>query len=183
VIALLLVALSLGLTNFAGSVSIGVGGVEPRLRLRVVVVFGAFEALMPIIGLLLGHAVARGLGHSASVVGGVLLGLAGLYGVLSAVRTRHHRTQASASSTAGWGHLTVVGFALSMDNLVVGFALGAYHVSLVEAVVVIALVSVAMSLVGLELGDRIGDRLGPPAQFVGALCLTAVGVAIGLGAL
>ncbi len=43
-----------------------------------------------------------------------------------------------------------------MDNLAVGFALGAYRVSLPVAALVIGAVSVAMSLAGLELGARIG---------------------------
>ena len=59
------------------------------------------------------------------------------------------------------GRLLVTGLALSMDNLVVGFAVGTFPVSLVTAVVVIAAVSVALSLVGLELGSRLGPGWEP----------------------
>jgi putative Mn2+ efflux pump MntP len=56
-VALLLVAVSLGLSNFAAAVGIGVAGIDGRTRLRVgVVVVGAFEAA--IVGLLLGHGSA-----------------------------------------------------------------------------------------------------------------------------
>ena len=57
-LALLLVALSLGLSNFAASVGIGVSGIDPRARLRVGVIFGIFETSMPIFGLLLGRSLA-----------------------------------------------------------------------------------------------------------------------------
>ena len=40
-LALLLVAVSLGLSNFAASVGIGVAGLDGRTRLRVALVFGA----------------------------------------------------------------------------------------------------------------------------------------------
>ena len=50
-LAVLLVALSLGLSNFAAAVGIGVGGVSGRTRLRVGVIFGLFEGGMPILGL------------------------------------------------------------------------------------------------------------------------------------
>jgi putative Mn2+ efflux pump MntP len=39
-LALLLVAVSLGLSNFAAAIAIGVSGVDARTRLRVAIVFG-----------------------------------------------------------------------------------------------------------------------------------------------
>ena len=65
VLALVLVALSLGLSNFAAAIGIGVSGTDARTRLRVGVIFGLFEAGMPIIGLVLGRNLATTLGHAA----------------------------------------------------------------------------------------------------------------------
>jgi manganese efflux pump family protein len=56
------------------------------------------------------------------------------------------------------GQLLVTGIALSIDNLAIGFALGAYHVNLAAAAVIIGAVSVPLSLAGLELGDRLGTN-------------------------
>ena len=56
------------------------------------------------------------------------------------------------------GQLLVTGIALSIDNLAIGFALGAYHVNLAAAAVIIGAVSVTLSLIGLELGDRPGTN-------------------------
>lgn len=55
-VTLLVVALALGLNNFAASVGLGVGGTVQRVR--VAVVFGLFEIAMPVIGLLLGRGLA-----------------------------------------------------------------------------------------------------------------------------
>ena len=41
--------LSLGMTNFAGGLAIGLAGVDVRLRLRVAVAFGLFEGGMPLL--------------------------------------------------------------------------------------------------------------------------------------
>ena len=57
-LALLLVAASLGLSNFAAAIGIGVSGVSARTRLEVGVIFGLFEAGMPIAGLALGRGLA-----------------------------------------------------------------------------------------------------------------------------
>jgi manganese efflux pump family protein len=73
------------------------------------------------------------------------------------------------------------GVALSIDNLVVGFALGTYHVSLPLAAAVIGTVSVVMSLAGLELRARIGMRAGQRGELLGSLVLIGVGLAIGTG--
>ena len=54
-----------------------------------------------------------------------------------------------AGQPTGW--LLVSGAALSIDNLAVGFALGAFHVSLALAAIVIGVISISMSLIGLEL--------------------------------
>jgi len=185
VLAVLLVALSLGLSNFAASVGIGVTGVSGRTRLRVGVIFGLFETGMPILGLLLGHSLARTLGHAAHWIGAVLLIATGVYALIQTVRTRRARDNAdkAAATTEQTGQLLVTGLALSADNLAVGFALGTYHVNLVLAAVVIGAVSVALSLAGLELGSRLGARTGERGELLGGLVLIGVGIAIAAGAL
>jgi len=175
-----LVALSLGLSNFAAAIGIGVAGVDARTRVRVGVVFGIFEAGMPILGLALGHSLASTLGHAAHWVGGGLLIATGAYALIQALRSGAE-APASPEGQQQLGRLIVTGIALSIDNLAVGFALGTYHVSLPLAAAAIGTVSVAMSLAGLELGARIGMRAGQRGELLGGLVLIGVGVAIGTG--
>ncbi|HEX4220542.1 MAG TPA: manganese efflux pump [Acidimicrobiales bacterium] len=177
-LALVLVAVSLGLDNFAAAIGIGVSGVSTRTRIEVGIVFGLFEVLVPIVGLVLGHGLARHLGQAAQWLGGGLLIATGLSGMAMDLRARGHDTK---KPVVGKGRLVLLGLALSIDNLVVGFALGAYRVSVVVAALVIGLVSVTLSLVGLELGVRLGSRVGDRAELVGSLVLVGVGAAIAAG--
>ena len=78
-----------------------------------------------------------------------------------------------AAHWIGAGRLLVTGLALSTDNLAVGFALGAYRVSITVAAIVIGAVSVALSLLGLEIGARIGTRAGTGARPSAAWCSSA----------
>ena len=99
-LALLLVALSLGLSNFAAAIGIGVTGVDAGTRLRVGLIFGIFEAGMPILGLLLGHSLAHALGSAAHWIGAALLIATGGYAVLQAIRGQareEHRPAAGAN--------------------------------------------------------------------------------------
>jgi manganese efflux pump family protein len=178
-IALLLVAVAVGLDNFGVATAIGMSGVDRGLRVRLAGIFGLFEAAMPVAGLVLGHAVARQLGSSTNVVAGTLLAVMGAYGVAVELLGRRE----PKSKTFGFWPLVFIGAALSVDNLVIGFALGTARVNLVLAVAVIAAVSVALSLFGLELGRRIGTRIGERGALLGGATLIFVGAAVATGIL
>ena len=180
---MLFVALALGLSNFAAAIGIGISGVDGRARLRVGMVFGLFETGMPIVGLALGHGLANDLGSAAHWIGAGLLIATGVVALWQALRSKSEEEHAAESARQPLGRLLVTGLALSIDNLAVGFALGAYHVALLAAALVIGAVSVALSLVGLELGARIGAAAGRRGELVGAMVLIAVGIAIAAGAL
>jgi manganese efflux pump family protein len=184
-LALLLVALALGLSNFAASVGIGVSGVDPRARLRVAVIFGIFETGMPILGLLLGRSLASALGYAAHWIGAALLIATGIYAVVQAIRSHAGQDREAPATPPGQrtGRLLVTGAALSIDNLAVGFALGTFHVNLAVAAIVIGVVSICLSLLGLELGNRLGTRTGNRGELIGGLVLIGVGVAIAAGVL
>jgi putative Mn2+ efflux pump MntP len=176
-LALVLVACSLGLSNFGAAIGIGVSGITARRRLEVAVVFGLFETGMPLLGLILGHDAAHGVGNATRWIGGGLLITTGAYAVIQAIRANAGGAQPETSSLP-IGRLWLTALALSVDNLAVGFALGTYPVNLAVAALVIGAVSVSLSLVGLELGSRIGSRIGNGGEVVGGLVLIGVGIAI-----
>jgi len=84
-LALTLVAVSVGLSNLAAAVGIGVGGVARRTRLRVGIIFGLFEAGMPVVGLLIGYGLASAIGHQTRWLAAALLvavrGIAAVRGI------------------------------------------------------------------------------------------------------
>ena len=188
-LALLLLAAAVGLSNFAGAVGIGVSGISGLLRVRIAVVFGVFEAGMPLLGLALGHGVAGGLGRSAHWIGGGILAAVGLISLVLARRGQGPGTPdpagaaraAAGSGPWGMGRLLVSGFALSVDNLAAGFALGGYRTGLAVAAVAFGVVSVIMALAGLELGAKIGVAAGDRSNLVACAILVAVGAAMVVG--
>src|SRR5258708_29976543 len=157
---LLLVSVSLGLSNFAAAIGIGRSGVDAQTRFKTGVIFGFFEALMPTLGLLLGQGLAGLFGDIGHYVGAGLLILTGIYTLW---QTRKHATQQSQSNeqqrTQSVARLLITGFAISLDNLVVGFALSLYHVPILLAALVIAATSVGMSLISLGLLPIPGGRI------------------------
>lgn len=197
-LAVALVAVSVGFSNLAASVGLGVAGVSKATRLRVLVTFGLFEAAMPIIGLVLGNSLATSVAGRAHWIGAALLVAIGCYGIVSFVRRiiqMRRARQASGPVASGpavpgrsggrqeWIKVAVSAFALSLDNLIAGFALGSYQVNLVVGALVFGFVSVVMSLVGLEFGARLGGWAGDSGDMIGGIVLVGVGLAIGFGVL
>jgi manganese efflux pump family protein len=186
-LALLLVAVSVGISNLVASVGIGASGADWATRLRVAVIFGILEAGMPIVGLLIGHDVAGAIGRQTRWLAAGLLVAVGGYSIWAAARTRPAASgdgdPDSARPARGLLRLLITGLALSMDNLIVGFALGTYQVSLVAGAIVFGAVSTVLSLAGLEVGARIGRRFGERGELLGGCVLVGVGIAIGFGAL
>ncbi len=187
-IALLLAASAAGLSNLTASIGIGVAGVDARIRLRVGVVFGVFEAGMPVVGLLIGQRLATDMGQVVRWPGAVLLMLVGGLGVLRSVRARRTNppppggTALTVIPPRGTVRLLASGLVLSIDNLVVGFALGTYGIGIAVGAIVIGAVSVVMSLAGLELGGLLGRWAGRRGEQMSGLILILVGAAIAGGA-
>jgi len=180
-----------GLSNLAASIGIGVTGVTARTRLQVGLVFGVFEAGMPIVGLLIGQRIASDLGKAVRWPGAILLVIVGASALVRSLRESRKSAAGESPRPAAppalpprrLGRLLVSGFVLSLDNLVVGFALGTYQVGILSAAILIGCVSVAMSLAGLELGGLLGRWAGQRSEQMSGLILILVGAAIAGGAL
>jgi putative Mn2+ efflux pump MntP len=176
---LLLVSVSVGLSNFAGAIGIGLTGIDARTRLRVGIAFGLFEALMPIAGLLIGQAVAGYLGHIAKFVGSGILVVVGAYTIWQGRQVTSE--QAGERAEIATHRLIITALALSIDNLAVGFALAVYRIPIVLAAATMGVISVAMSLLGLELGSRLGSRVEAWSEELGGTVLILVGIALAVG--
>ena len=181
-IGLFFISVSLGLSNFAASIGIGLSGVDAQTRLKTGLAFGFFEAAMPIVGLLIGQRLAGPLGMVGHFLGAGLLMLTGLYAIFQAYRERQQQKPSKKGEQKeqrqGIGRLLLLGFALSIDNLVIGFALSLSHTPILLAAGVIAVVSVTMSLVGLQLGQHLSERFEEWSEVFGGSVLLLVGIAL-----
>ncbi|HET9174185.1 MAG TPA: manganese efflux pump, partial [Candidatus Saccharimonadales bacterium] len=130
----------------------------------------------PIVGLILGNRLASTLGHNANTIGGALLVLTGGYMLIMAMRSRGAPTSHTVPKTLH--KLLATGLALSIDNLIIGFSLGTTNAPLAEAVGIIGVTSVALSLLGLELGGRLKSRVVGYSEELGGVMLILVGIGV-----
>ncbi len=165
-VALLLVALALGLNNFGAAIAIGVSGVNRMTGLKVAAVFGLWDIVMPAAGLLIGHGVAGELGRGARFAGAGVLAATAIWELVEAVRGDDEAPRA----WHGW-RLLISGAALSLDDFAVGLALGAFAVPLVAAVITFGVFSAVLTLIGLELGAKLGLVTGERGEVVAGILL------------
>ena len=189
-IALLLAAVAVGLSNLAAAIGIGVTGVTARIRVYVGVVYGVFEAGMPIVGLLIGQRFATDLGQAVRWPGAILLMLVGAQGLVRSLRDSRKKAADDAPAArlcqslparsagcwpAAWCSAWTTWSSASRSAPTAS-------ASRVGAILIGA-VSVAMSLIGLELGGLLGRWAGARSEQMSGLILILVGAAIAGGAL
>jgi manganese efflux pump family protein len=152
-------------------------GVTPATRMRVSVLFTAFEAGMPLIGLALGVLLGHAIGGAADYVAiGVLL-IFGLYTLLKANRRPNEQLLARLAEARGPGAL-LLGVSISLDELAIGFTLGLLGLPAALVIVLIAVQTFIVTQAGLRLGGRLSERLRGNAERLAGLALTVLGLVL-----
>ncbi len=175
------IAHGLAMDAFAVSVSAGASITSNRwlLALRLALVFGLFQAAMPLIGALAGERLSTVFNAYDHWIAFVLLAIIGGRMVREAL-TRHdcacegrgHRDSLSMAQTL------TLGVATSIDALAVGVSLGLLDVDIHTAVALIGGITFVLCFLGVLFGSMLCDRLGRRAELAGGLVLIAIGVNI-----
>ncbi len=170
--------LPLGLDTFALAAALGMAGLERRDRLRVTLVFTAFEAGMPIAGMLVGRAAGAFLGTWAGYGGIAFLFVAGLLllrpGQNESEEAGRLRLLAHARGLA----ILDLGLSISVDELTVGLSAGLLGFSIVLTVLWVAIQAFVAAQVGLRLGGRLGERVRERAEWLAGVALILVAIVL-----
>jgi putative Mn2+ efflux pump MntP len=175
-IELLLISVGLAMDAFAVSVGKGitVKRVRPYHALNAGAWFGAFQALMPIIGFFVGRSFAE---YVTSVDHWIAFGLLVIIGV-NMIREAISGEEEVVDGNFGVRTMLIMAIATSIDALAVGISMAFLHVNIWISVAVIGIVTFAISAAGVYLGASFGSRLGSKAGIVGGVILIAIGIKI-----
>jgi manganese efflux pump family protein len=177
-ISIFLIAIGLSADCFAVALS---SGISTRNQswikvLRVALFFGVFQALMPVIGWLVGRTVIDFISGFDHWVAFALLGFVGVKMLFESFR-RSKEDEKASDISRGWVLITM-SFATSIDALAVGlsFALLDVHIGLASPI--IGLVAFGITIVGFLTGKRAGKLMGKRAETLGGLILLAIAIRI-----
>ena len=177
--AITLLGLALALAMDAFAVALGTGAVLSRLTgrhiFRLAFHFGLFQALMPVIGWLAGQTIVKLVSAWDHWIAFALLALIGVRMIREAFSDEERPDD--RDPTRGLS-LVMLSIATSIDALAVGFSLSVIGVSIWFPAFIIGLVAGALTIIGMLMGRRIGDRWGSRVEILGGFVLIAIGVRI-----
>jgi putative Mn2+ efflux pump MntP len=168
--------LPLSLDTFAVSAALGVAGLSPRERLRLSLLFAAFEALMPVLGVLGGGQLGRTVGDSADYVA---IGVLAIVGLLMLRKDDTELPDDLVARSRGLDALAV-GMSVSLDELAIGFTIGLLRLPVVLVLALIAVQAFVATQLGVRLGSRLVVLQERAEQLAGGVLLLLAGVLLAL---
>ncbi len=177
---LTLLGIAFGLAMDAFAVAIAVGARHKRLQFRPVFRlsfhFGLFQFLMPIIGWLLGSGLEKYLKDYDHWVAFGLLAIIG--GKMIKESFEPEAVDTPRTDLTRKLSLIMLSIATSIDALAVGLTFALLDYRIWSSSAVIGVVACGMTIIGMFLGRRLGDRFGKRMELVGGLVLLAIGANI-----
>ncbi len=174
---LLAFVLPLGLDTFAVAAALGALNPSRRERWRIAALFVAFEAVMPLVGLVLGAPLAHAVSGIADYLAAAALIAVGAWMLLSGDEDAEEEKVRQLSRAHGLA-MVGLGISISLDELAMGFSLGLARLSIAEVVIAIAAQAFIAVQLGLHLGGRVGDRLRENIERVAAIALIVLGLVL-----
>ncbi|MDD5361666.1 MAG: manganese efflux pump MntP family protein [Ignavibacteria bacterium] len=169
---------SIGLAMDAFAVSIGSGTLssmkDMRSKIRLAAHFGLFQFMMPVIGWYLGSTVQTYVEEFDHWIAFALLSYIGLKMIYESFRTEEHVRQNPSKGS----NLVILSVATSIDALAVGFTLAMLDVSIWYPSIIIGIVTAILSIIGIQLGSKLGLKFGKIMEFLGGIVLILIGIKI-----
>jgi manganese efflux pump family protein len=173
--------LAIGLAMDAAAVSAARGLATPRILPRhvflVATFFGGFQALMPLLGWVVGSRIGPLVEAWDHWVAFVLLG--GIGGkMLWEARSTKRETERTSEDLYGLKVMFILAVATSIDALAVGITLPVLHAPFFLSLATIGITTAILSAVALLAGRRFGAMFGKRLDVIGGLVLIGLGVKI-----
>ena len=180
-VELFLLGVGLSMDAFAVSVCKGLGmrKLDKKQALIIGLYFGGFQALMPLIGWLLGSQFQQYITSIDHWIAFILLGFIGGKMMVGAVREwNEEETVEVMDAPIDHKNMFVLAVATSIDALAVGITFAFLNTPIIEAITIIGITTMVLSIIGVIVGNFFGSRYKSKAEFIGGLILVLLGLKI-----
>lgn len=177
ILSLFMVAVGLSMDAFAVSICKGLATKEIRLRHMVTagLWFGGFQALMPLIGYLLGSTFAAAIKKYDHWVAFILLLLIGFNMIREALAQGEEE---NVTDSFGVRTMLIMAVATSIDALAVGVSFAFLEVNIISALAFIGVTTFLFSFAGVKIGNVFGSKYEKKAELAGGVILILIGTRI-----
>ena len=173
---LFLIAVGLAMDAFAVSICRGLAmkEMDKKLAFTLAAFFGGFQALMPLLGWIFGSQFASMIQEFDHWIAFILLLIIGF----EMLKEGLSHEEEEVKSVTSLKEILMMAIATSIDALAVGVTFSFLEVSIVKAITVIGVITFAISLAGVKIGNVFGIKYKQRAEIFGGLVLIGIGTKI-----
>ena len=173
---LLILAIGLSMDAFAVSICKGlsVQKLLPRHLVICGLYFGGFQALMPLLGWLLGVRFQAMIANVDHWIAFILLGTIGF----NMIRESRSGDEEIPDPDFGLKSMLALALATSIDALAVGVTFAFLEVRILPAIILIGLTTFLCSGAGVKIGNLFGLKYKSRAELLGGVVLIGIGLKI-----
>ncbi len=174
---IVIIAVGLAMDAFAVSIVSGAAYKQLKLRhtLRLAIFFGGFQAFMPLVGSLAGLSLKK---YTAGFDHWIAFGLLSAVGIKMIYESFKIGSAEKNLDPSNIFILLALSVATSIDALAVGVTLSLITSSIIIAVIIIGIVTFALSYLGVFIGRKVGHIFENKIEALGAAILIGLGVKI-----
>ena len=176
VLEILLLGVGLAMDAFAVSICKGLSMKKMNWKNAVIIAlyFGVFQALMPLIGYFLGVTFESLVTTFDHWIAFILLSLIG--GKM--IKESFDSEDDKKNDKVDFKTMVVLAVATSIDALAVGITFAFFDVNLMLAISSIGIITFIISILGVKIGNRFGDKYQSKAELMGGVILVLLGIKI-----
>jgi putative Mn2+ efflux pump MntP len=176
-LTMLLIAVGLSFDTFAVSLTSGLTVRDIRFSqaVRIAFILALFQAIMPLIGWILGNQVS---GLMANYDHWIAFGLLSVLGLKMVYESVKNERVSSSSNPLNLMVLLGMAVATSMDAFVVGVSFALIDLNIYWSILVIGIVTFLVAMIGMLFGKKVGDRFGKRMEILGGIILIGIGIKI-----
>ena len=179
ILSIIIIGIGLAMDCFAVSVSKGICAKKFFFwhTLRMALLFGLFQAIMPLIGFFAGVSFARQMQSFDHWLAFGLLALIGSKMLIEGLK-QHDPDCDNVKNPFKWASLISLAFATSIDALATGIVFIPYRNLIWTAIAVIGSISFIFTFIGMYIGIHFGKRFHIKVEAIGGLILIGIGLKI-----
>ncbi len=171
---LLLIALGLSMDAFAVSICLGLTLFNTSFRNTFLIAFsfGFFQAIMPLIGFFIGGRFSDKIMAFDHWIAFALLIIIGSKMIIEGFKEKEY---SELDSTLSFKSLLVLAVATSIDALAAGISFAFLEINIFSAILRIGVITFILSVIGVKIGSRVGERFNAKAEIFGGFVLIFIG--------
>lgn len=174
IISIFLIAVSLSMDALAVSICKGLT-IKNKLKktgLIMAIYFGLFQALMPLLGYLLGSYFWNLVEKIDHFIVFIIL----TYISFSMINDSNNNDKISESTNLK--EMIILSIATSIDALAIGITFAFLKVNILLAILIIGVTCASISFIGTIIGNKFGNKYGNKSTLIGGIVLFLIGVKI-----